>query len=90
MAMKMNKTKFISELLKRLSYEEEKCIIINDILENHFFLSKKNKDKIIEALMEQLEIDKDEATIIYETAVKIVNEEIKNKLKHPFGSNQEN
>lgn len=90
MAMKMNKTKFISELSKRLSYEEEKCIIINDILENHFFLSKKNKDKIIEALMEQLEIDKDEATIIYETAVKIVNEEIKNKLKHPFGSNQEN
>lgn len=88
MAMKMNKTKFISELLKRLSYEEEKCIIINDILENHFFLSKKNKDKIIDALIEQLEIEKEEAITVYETAVKIIEDEIKNKIKHPL-RNQE-
>lgn len=86
MVMKMNKTEFIQKLARTLSYPEEKCIIINDILESHFFLSKKNKDKIIEALIDQLEIEKDEATNIYETAVKIINEEIKHKLKHPFGS----
>lgn len=90
MVMKMNKTEFIQELARTLSYPEEKCIIINDILESHFFLSKKNKDKIIEALIDQLEIEKDEATNIYETAVKIINEEIKNKLKHPFGANRKN
>ncbi len=44
----MNKKEFIDELSKRLSYPKEKCIMINDILESNFFISKKNKDKVIE------------------------------------------
>ncbi len=80
----MNKNGFIIELSKQLSYSKEKCIMINDILESNFFLSKKNKDKIIEELMQILNISNEEAIKIYDISVKIVKDEVKNKLKHPF------
>lgn len=86
MVMKMNKTEFINELSKRLSYSEEQCIIINDILETNFFISKKNREKIIEDLIQRLNIENTQAEDIYSTAVSIFNEEIKNKIKHPFKS----
>ncbi len=80
----MNKKEFISELSNRLSYSKEKCIMINDILENNFFINKKNKDKVIEEFVQILKVSNEEATKIYDTAVEIIKEEIKNKLKHPF------
>lgn len=80
----MNKTEFIKELSDRLSYNEEECTIINSILEDNFFISKKNKDKIISEIVIKLNIDIEEATRIYDIAKKIMNEQIKNKLKHPF------
>lgn len=84
MVMKMNKSEFIDTLSKRLSYSKEKCIIINDILERNFFISKKNKNKIIENFIQKLELSETEANYVYDVAVKIVNDEIKYKLKHPF------
>ena len=84
MVMKMNKQGFIKELSKRLSYNENECTIINNILEDNFFISKKNKDKIISEIVLKLDIDIDEATRIYEIAIKIINEQIKDKLRHPF------
>ncbi len=84
MVMKMNKNGFISELAKQLSYSKEKCIIINDILESNFFISKKNKDKIIDEFMQILNASNEEAIKIYDTSVKIIKDEVKNKLKHPF------
>ncbi len=86
MVMNLNKNEFVNELSKQLSYSKEKCIMINDILENNFFISKKNKDKIIEEFIQELDINKEEAMSIYEIAVKIIKEEVKNKLKHPFKS----
>lgn len=86
MVTKMNKTEFISKLSEELSYSEKKCAIINEILEDNFFISKKNKDKIVEELIQKLDVDYEEATKIYEIAVKIINDEVKNKLKHPFKS----
>lgn len=80
----MNKTDFINELSKQLSYSLDKCVIVNDILENNFFISRKNKDKIIAELMQRLEIETEESIRIYDIAIAIINEEIKNKLKHPF------
>lgn len=80
----MNKKEFIKKLVKTLNYEENKCIIINDCLEENFFISKKNKDKIINELEIKLDIHYEEALNIYNTAVKIINDEIKCKLKHPF------
>ena len=41
MVMNLNKTEFINELSNTLSYSEDKCLIINEILEDNFFLSKK-------------------------------------------------
>ena len=86
MVMKMNKSEFINKLSMILSYSEDKCIIINDILENNFFISKKNKDKIIEEFIQKLNVDNEEAIKIYDTAVEIIKNEVKNKLKHPFKS----
>lgn len=82
----MNKKEFINVLSEQLSYSIDKCITINEILENNFFISKKNKDKIINELMQKLDIDNEEAINIYDTAIKIINDEIKNKIKHPFNS----
>lgn len=86
MVKKMNKEGFINTLSSRINYSKEDSILINDILENHFFISKKNKDVIIEELCKTLEISNEEASHIYDTAKDILNEEIKYKLKHPFKS----
>lgn len=86
MVMKMNKKEFVKELSNKLFYTEDKCIIINEILESNFFISKKNKSKIIEEFIQRLDVKQEEAMKIYDIAVKIINDEIKNKLKHPFRS----
>ncbi len=86
MVMKMNKTEFIMELKKELNYSEDKCTIINNILESNFFINKKNRNKIIKKLEIELNVDNYEATDIYDIAVRIINNEIKGKLKHPFKS----
>lgn len=84
--MKMNKAGFINELSKQLSLSVEKCAVINDILEENFFISKKSKPKIVDELMRRIEISSDSAENIYDVSVKIVNDEVKNKIKHPFGN----
>lgn len=86
MVMKMNKKEFIVELSKEINYFIDKCIIINDILESNFFISKKNRDSIIEEISIKLNISYEDAVNIYDKAVGIINNEIKNKLKHPFKS----
>lgn len=82
----MNKKEFIKELSLRTGYTEEQCIIINDILEKNFFISKKNKDKIISEIVLKLEVNIEVATSIYETARKILNDGIIYSLKHSFRS----
>lgn len=66
----MNKKEFIKELSLRTGYTEEQCIIINDILEKNFFISKKNKDKIISEIVLKLKGNIGVATSIYETVKK--------------------
>ena len=84
MVMKMNKKRFIEELSKELNYSENKCIIINEILESNFVISKKSKEAIINELISKLEIESDEANRIYDISVKLIKEEVKDKIKHPF------
>lgn len=86
MVMNMNKTEFINELSNDLSYSKEQCTIINEIFENNFFLSKKNKDRIIEQLTQELNITYEDAINIYNTARIIIQNQIKDKFKHPFKS----
>ena len=82
----MNKKEFINELSNRTSLSTEECAKINDILESNMIIGKKNKDKIIDNIKEKLGYTDEKSNEIYETAMDIFGEEIKNKLKHPFKS----
>ncbi len=84
MVITMNKKEFLNELSKQTNLTENETILVNDILEKNFFISKKNKDKIISELVIKLDISLDKAIEIYNTCKRIVSEEIKDKLKHPF------
>lgn len=84
MVMRMNKTEFIKELSNKTGYNEEKCLQINNIIEDTFLIGKKNKEKMINDFKNKLNINEEEANKIYETVMNIISSEIKNKLKHPF------
>lgn len=89
MVMKMNKSIFIKELSKETGYDEKKCANINEIIEKYFIFSKKNREKIIQDLEKELNLNEDEAENVYDISIKIINKEIKNKLKHPFKSQED-
>lgn len=80
----MNKKEIIKKLGEVTNLSEEKCIIINDILEEHFIIGKNNKEKIISDISEKLETTREESENIYELAMSIIGSGIKDKLKHPF------
>lgn len=82
----MNKIGFIKELSKQTGYDEEKCILINNVIENYFIFGKKNKEKIIKELQIKASLNEDDSENIYDISMKIITGEIKNKLKHPFKS----
>ena len=86
MVMKMNKSKFIKELSKQTGYNEEKCILVNDIIENYFIFGKKNKERIIKDLQVKATLSEDDAENVYDISMKIITVEIKDKLRHPFKS----
>lgn len=82
----MNKELFIKELESVTGLNNDKCIIINDILENHFIIGKNNKEKIINEIVTKLGITNTEAEKIYEASMSIISTGIKDKIKHPFRS----
>ena len=84
MVMKMNKSAFVKELSKQTGYDDEKCNMINSIIEDTFFIGKKNKEKIIEKFENQLSINQNEANELYDAVMSIIGSGIKDKLKHPF------
>lgn len=80
----MNKKELITTLSQELNYEENKCKIICDILENINFFNKKNKEKIIEELINKLNINNIEANKIYNISLTIIKKEIKMRIINPF------
>ena len=80
----MNKSGFIKELSNRLGYEEEKCIIINSVLDDTFIVGQNNKEKIKADLMEKLGVNEEEADNIYNTIIDIFVKSAKDKIIHPF------
>ena len=82
----MKKTGFVKELSKQTGYDEQKCILINNVIENYFIFGKKNKDKIIKDLQVKANLNEDDAENVYDISMKIITGEIKNKIKHPFKS----
>ena len=82
----MNKEGFIKELSSKTGLDEEKCKSINGILENTFIIGRKNKDTIISEIVSKLGIDQGKADEIYNQAMQIIGNGIKDKLKNPFKS----
>ncbi len=80
----MNKQEVIEKLQKELKYDDEKCIIINKIIEETFLIGRKNKQKMIDRFIEEVNVNDDEANKIYETFMNIISKGLKEKLKHPF------
>lgn len=80
----MNKSGFIKELSNKLGYEEEKCILINSVLDDTFLVGKNNKEKIIADLIEKVGVDAEEADKIYNTVMEIFKNNVKDKILHPF------
>ncbi len=85
MVKMMNKRKFIKKLQNETSFSEEKCTLINDVLEKYFLIGKNNKNKVISELCEKLSIEESDAEKIYNISSKIILKEVKNKIIHPFG-----
>ncbi len=84
----MNKDKFVQELSKQMNMNASDCEKINEILESHFIIGRNNKYKILEEIKKRLHIDDELAEKIYDTAGNILEENIKNRLKHPFKRNK--
>lgn len=81
----MNKTGFIKLLQEKTDLSKDKCILINNILEDHFLLGKENKKKILKDFQEQLNVDTKEAEEIYTISMNLLKNSLKEKLRHPFG-----
>lgn len=47
----MNKEEFIENLSEQTELTKEESLIVNNILENNFFISKRYKDKIISEIV---------------------------------------
>lgn len=88
MVKKMNKHGFIEEIKKQTNRDERDAIIIADCFDNHFIIGKNNADKTIAEIEEKLDVSKEEANELYEIVSNIIANTIKNRLKHPFGSNK--
>ena len=82
----MNKTQFIKEIEEKTNLSSNDSILVNDILENNGIFGRKNKEKTLNEIEERLNIKKEEAEKIYNTVCSIATTEIKNKIKHPFRS----
>ena len=86
MVMKMNKTGFLKELQAQTKLSEQDTIVVASILDDYFVFGKKNKDKIVNAIKEKLDLTDEKADEIYNIAMSIISTNIKNKIKHPFKS----
>lgn len=68
----MNKQKYVEKLMEVTKREENECIIINDVLENHFIIGRNNKEKIMNDFQEKLNIDKEEADKLYNVCMETI------------------
>ena len=86
MVMKMNKTMFLKELQEKTNLSKKDTLVVSSILDEYFVFGKKNKDKIVSAIKEKLSVNDCQADEIYNIAMSIISSNIKEKLKHPFKS----
>lgn len=86
MVKKMNKTYFLEQLKEETNLSEKDVLALSSILDDHFVFGKKNKDKIVSDIKGKLEVSNDKAEEIYNITMSIISSNVKDKLKHPFKS----
>ena len=86
MVIQMNKTGFIEAISKEANISKEEAILVSNVLDETFFISKSKKEETINGIIDALNIKYDKAESIYNTCISIFKREIKNKIKHPFKS----
>lgn len=86
MVKKMNKTYFLEQLKEETKLSEKDVLALSSILDDHFVFGKKNKDKIVSDIKEKLEVSNERAEEIYNITMSIISSNLKDKLKHPFKS----
>lgn len=80
----MNKSGLIKKLSEELGFDEEKCILIESVIGDHFIIGKNNKEKIIKDLIEKVGVSEEVADQIYNKFSQIAATSIKDKILHPF------
>lgn len=86
MVKKMNKTYFLEQLKEETKLGEKDVLALSSILDDHFVFGKKNKDKIVSDIKEKLKVSNERAEEIYNITMSIISSNLKDKLKHPFKS----
>lgn len=82
----MRKHDFIEELSKVTGITIEEATTVNDIIENHSLIGKKSKAAAVTEIAQALNIDETKADEISNSAYDIIGSAMKNKILHPFGS----
>ncbi len=85
----MNKREFIKELSEITNLTEDKCAVINDVLEDTFIIGKNSKEKILSKIKDKLNLTDEQVDDIYNKAMSIITKELKDKIKHTFKSIEE-
>ena len=78
--MEMNKEEYIKVLMKKTNRSEDECIVLNEIIENHFIVGKNNKEKIISDIIEKLQLEYKEADQLYNICMENILKGIGMKL----------
>ena len=85
----MNKTGFIMQLAERLNITEEQAAMVDETVEAHPIIGRNSKLAVIAEIKEKLGTDDEAAKRISDTASELIASNIRNKLLHPFGGNDE-
>ena len=85
----MQKTEFIAALAVKASITEEQAAQVNEILELHPAAGKNGRSAAAAEIAERLGTELNEAEEIANAASAVIADNIKYKLLHPFGGNEE-
>ncbi|MCQ2531728.1 MAG: hypothetical protein MJ093_03370 [Saccharofermentans sp.] len=83
----MRKHDFIETLAEKANITIDEATKVNEIIEAHSLIGKKSKLAATEEMGAALGVDFTRADEISNTAYDIIAQAMKEKIKHPFGSN---
>ena len=82
----MNNQQVMKKVNDELKLDDKSLLTFSNIVNDIPVVGKSNKDKIIKEFVKQLDVDESIAEHYYEVFYEIITTAIKDKLKHPFKS----